>query len=68
MTSKTKQTIDMDAREEGFFIAEIANSKRHVNFNLPKLPFRSERGSLLGNEANAEEKRDKEVRNGRGQG
>lgn len=65
MTSKTNQTIDMDAREEGFFIAEIANTKHHVNFNLPKFPFKSERDILTGIEANAEEKRDKEVRDER---
>lgn len=66
MTSKTKQTIGMDARGEGFFIAEIADTKMHVNFNLPKLSFKS--GTLPGNEANAEEKRDKEVRDVRRQG
>lgn len=68
MTNKTKQTIGMDARGEGFFIAEIENTKRHVNVSLPKLSFKSERGTLPGNEANAEEKGDKEVRDVRRQG
>lgn len=67
-SSNTNQTIDLDARREGFFTAEIVNTKRHVNFNLPKPSFKPEKETLPGNEANAEEKRDNEVGDGGRQG
>lgn len=42
-SNQTEQTIDRGARREGFFITEIVNTKRPVNFNLPKLSFKPER-------------------------